>query len=252
MDKAYYYKYFQFEREHWWFKARLKILENYIKNNLYLTNQSKILNVGAATGATSEMLNELGKLNSIEYDKDCLAFVNSKLNLKIDWGNILELDFPDNFFDLVCAFDVVEHVENHKKALKELIRTCKNGGTVLMTVPAHMHLWSDHDLVNHHFRRYTTNEVKNLVKEVPGASVEFISYFNSNLYHLIAVFRKINNFLKGKNKVKNNLKSDFETFKPGLINQILENIFASESEKISRKISFSNGVSIICHIKKDF
>ena len=81
MDKLYYYKYFQFERQHWWFKARQEILESYIAENIGSGVELKILNVGAATGATSEMLMKFGNLTSIEFNRDCIDFANEKLNL---------------------------------------------------------------------------------------------------------------------------------------------------------------------------
>jgi SAM-dependent methyltransferase len=250
VDKEYYYKYYKFEREHWWFKARLKILESYIKNNIIIDKASNILNVGAATGATSEMLFKYGRLTSLEYSKDCIEFTKSKLDIQIDWGNILELNFANDSFDLVCSFDVIEHIEDDYQALAELIRTCKKGGSIIFTVPAHMHLWSDHDLVNHHFRRYNSKDINSLVSSFNNVSIEFLSYFNSKLYIPISLFRRIKNYFKNTITERDNIKSDFESFKPGVMNDFLEFVFASESLRISNKIPFSNGVSIVCHLKK--
>jgi ubiquinone/menaquinone biosynthesis C-methylase UbiE len=250
MDKTYYYKYFQFERQHWWFKARLEILESYLQANVLKTNKLKILNVGAATGATTEMLLKFGEIISVEYDKDCIAFTNEKLNLGIEWGDILDLEFKNETFDLVCAFDVIEHVEDHKQALSELLRVTKPNGAIVLTVPAHMHLWSDHDLVNHHFRRYVIEDIEKLINNCVGGEIEFISYFNSYLYFPISIFRKIKNLFKLKSTKNKELKSDFETFKPSFTNNFLQNIFLYESKSLRKKIPFSNGVSIICHINK--
>lgn len=250
MDKAYYTKYYTFEREHWWFTARLTILDKYISENILSRNNLEILNIGTATGATSEMLSKKGNLVSIEYDKDCIAFTKSKLDIDIRWGDILNLDFAENSFDLVCAFDVIEHVEDHAKAVYEMMRVCKAGGDILITVPAHMHMWSEHDLVNHHYRRYEIDELKTLVNNTPGCNISYISYFNSYFYYPILIARKIKNVITGNLTKKGELKSDFESFKSGTINQIMRNIFAHEKNKIAAKKTFKNGVSLIAHIKK--
>ena len=250
MDKLYYYKYFQFERQHWWFKARQEILESYIAENIGSGVELKILNVGAATGATSEMLMKFGNLTSIEFNRDCIDFANEKLNLGIQWGDILDLNFKDETFDLVCAFDVVEHVEDHQQALKELLRVSKQSGSIVLTVPAHMHLWSNHDLVNHHYRRYDILSMYQLLNSCKGVSVEFISYFNYYLYYPISAFRKFKNLLKGDHSKSKILKSDFESFKPGFTNKMIQYIFLLEKRSLIKKIAFSNGVSIFCHLRK--
>ena len=96
MDKLYYQEYYFLERNHWWFKVREEIL----KDHLYLNipekkNTLKILNIGAATGKTTEMLSNFGEVTSIEYDQDCCEFVNNKTGIKVINASILELPFPD-------------------------------------------------------------------------------------------------------------------------------------------------------------
>ncbi len=251
MDKKYYFKYYDYERFHWWFKARSIILKTYLKNNVISNTNCKILNVGAATGATTEMLSEFGDCTSIEFSKDCISFTNEQLNLNIVWGDVRKLDFLDDFFDVVCVFDVIEHIDDDELALSELLRVTKPNGSVVITVPAHMHLWSDHDLVNHHFRRYNLSELQNLIQKNKVSKIEFISYFNCFLYYPISAFRKVKNIFKSNKKEDVVLKSDFETFSPGaFFNKILFGIFLSEISFLKKRIPLPNGVSLICHLKK--
>jgi 16S rRNA A1518/A1519 N6-dimethyltransferase RsmA/KsgA/DIM1 with predicted DNA glycosylase/AP lyase activity len=78
MEKGYYTYYFNLEREHWWFQARNKIIFSQIEQ-IYQVKKSplNILNVGVATGATSQLLSKFGKVTSVEYDQDCIDFVKS-------------------------------------------------------------------------------------------------------------------------------------------------------------------------------
>ena len=154
MDKKFYQEYYTLEREGWWFKARLSILESYCKDLAVNTN-IKILNVGAATGATSEMLSRYGEVTSLEYDKFCCEFLKVKTGIEAINASLTELPFKNNTYDLICAFDVIEHIEDHEKALDEIYRVLRPHGKYFLTVPAFQSLWSNHDVVNHHYRRYT-------------------------------------------------------------------------------------------------
>ena len=73
MDKTYYKKYYELERTHWWFRVRSNILKDVILK-LKLKDPA-VLNVGAATYRTSEMLYTIGHTTSLEYDEDCCKFV---------------------------------------------------------------------------------------------------------------------------------------------------------------------------------
>lgn len=247
MDKEYYYKYFEFERNHWWFKARAEILKCYINTQIVNASQLKILNVGAATGYTTSWLREFGEVVSVEYDKDCIDFVRNKVDFEIHHGSILDLQYEDKTYDLVCCFDVIEHVEDDRKAVRELCRVCKSSGTVLLTVPANMNLWSEHDIINHHFRRYDRARLEGLFTELPGQA-DFISFFNWRLYPLIYLARKVSVFLS--KTYKETVRSDFETFKTGIFGKVFYLIMVGEKGSLSRKKAKNHGVSILLHWRK--
>ena len=249
MDSNYYIEYFTLERNHWWFKARLNILRSQV-STFSLSPDAKILNIGIATGATSEMLEAFGKVKSSEYDKACFDFVKEKLpQLDIDNGSILELPYADNSYDLVCAFDVIEHVENDALAVSEMLRVCKPGGFVFVTVPAFEFLWSEHDEVNHHFRRYTKRQLKKLFKE--KSEIKFSSYFNFLLFSPIAGFRILSRLLPKKFfRKKNEAGSDFSVYQPGFTQSLFYRIMLSENSLLKRKIGLPFGVSIMIAVKK--
>ena len=255
MELEYYKEYFDLERGHWWFVAREKIIMTQIKlmqtkNNLPKENL-KILNIGCGTGRSSEYLSQFGEVTSLEYDKFCCEFTTAKTGLKIINGSITELPFSDNEFDLVCAFDVIEHVEDHKKGVEEMKRVCKNNGINLITVPAFMNLWGEHDEINHHFRRYSLLEIKNLYKDATGNGSElFSTYFNFFLFTPILLFRKLSNLLKGILKRKGS-GSDFGAVNTGFANNLLMQLMYSENIFLKRRIKLPFGVSILFTWKKE-
>ena len=134
MDRNFLDAYYKMEREHWWFQVREGIILDQIKTVVYENNPLHILNVGAATGRSSEILESFGSVQSIEYDEPSYRFCHENLKMKIDHGSITELPYADASFDVVCAFDVVEHVEDHAAAIANLIRVCKPGGKVFIIV----------------------------------------------------------------------------------------------------------------------
>jgi SAM-dependent methyltransferase len=244
MEKGYYTYYFNLEREHWWFQARNKIIFSQIEQ-IYQVKKSplNILNVGVATGATSQLLSKFGKVTSVEYDQDCIDFVKSKIDIPMIKGDIQNLDFADNTFDLVCALDVVEHVENDQLAAKELSRVCKLGGSMVITVPSFQSLWGEHDIVNHHYRRYRRFELQELFKN--NSELVYSTYFNFWLFLPIWIVR---NFPFKLSREKSG--SDFDLFKYKWLNALFYGILASENLFTSQKIRLPFGVSSLGVWKK--
>lgn len=245
MDRNYYKLYYRLERDHWWFAARGKMLMNHLKNLLAEKTNLKILNVGVATGRTSELLQQFGEVISIEFDEECCAFTNEVVKIPVQQGSILELPFQDNQFDLVCSFDVIEHVEDDHLAASELERVCKHDGIICATVPAFQFLWSQHDVVNHHYRRYTrTNFLKLFHSELI-----YSSYFNFLLFFPIATFRLLTSWIKGNKNTSN--KTDSEIEMNPIINKLMYRVFYLENYFLKNRLRLPVGVSIIATFKKN-
>jgi len=211
-----------------------------------LANNEKpdILNAGAATGATSEMLKKHGKVTSLEYDKDCAVFLEDVLKEPVVNESLTELPFSDNSYDLVCAFDVVEHIEDDYNAAAEIHRVLRENGKVYLTVPAFQFLWTEHDVINHHYRRYTRKSLEKLLLDA-GFQVDYSSYFNSILFIPIFLVRMLFKLLP-KKKSNKGTGSDFEKFNSnGLANKLLYRSVKSEDTFVAKKSRFPFGVSVV-------
>lgn len=246
MDPGYYTKYYHFERSHWWFTVRARIISAIITTRVHPAPDSLILNVGVATGASSEWLQKFGNVVSLENDREACRFLREELKMEVTAGSVTQLPFPDEHFDMVCALDVLEHVDDDSLAMQELKRVMKTGGTLVVTVPAFRFLWSRHDLVNHHRRRYT---LKGLSRKLiaKGYVISYSSYFNSLLFVPIAFYRLLGRF----NTQPKNLRSDFESPLSGnrFLTMIFRSIFGLE-RKMLNHIRLPLGVSIVVVAKK--
>ncbi|NBT14062.1 MAG: class I SAM-dependent methyltransferase, partial [Planctomycetia bacterium] len=176
-----------------------------------------------------------------EYDGDCCRLTRDRTGLEIVEGTVLDLPWEDDSFDAVCAFDVIEHVEDDAGAVAEMKRVCRRGGILFVTVPASPLLWSEHDEINHHFRRYRIGQLESLFK---GCDTLLCSGFNSLLFAPIAVHRVVRRIMDRLSPPRNRpLKSDFSRSQFSALNGLLESLFGLESLWLSQGIGLPWGVS---------
>ncbi len=248
MNDAYVKQYASLERQHWWFRVRRQIILRSIKHTCPRKSiPLHILNVGAAGGASSEWLGDLGHVVSLENDPFFISFLREN-KIEVVEGSADQLPFPDNSFDLVCAFDVLEHVKNDTTAMSEFLRVCKPGGTITVTVPALKMLWSYHDELNGHYRRYSKRSLQLVLDKFPGKTTMEIRFFNFLLFLPVLLARKIANLSSGQ---KISGQSDFTYYKTSsFFNKVLEKIFGLEL-KLPRFLKFPFGVSLVAVMKKD-
>lgn len=196
MKKTEYSRMAHHEKTYWWHLGRLKIITSYLNKHIGDKDGVKILNVGCGTGGTLKTLEKYGKVENVDVSDDAIDFMK-QAGYKVKKVEGIKLPYKDNSFDLVAAFDVLEHIEHDEEALKEWLRVLKPGGYVVMTIPAHQWLWSAHDTSLHHFRRYTTKEVKNKAKNA-GLHPKKVSYAFAFSLPMVVGFRGINKVLGRK------------------------------------------------------
>lgn len=253
MDASYYHDYAKLERSHWWFKARNGIIYQFVKDTIKPNQRKpiKILNVGCGTGRTTELLSQLGEVTSIEYDHETAEFAAESTGLSVEQGDVKSLKFKNEEFDLVCAFDVIEHVDDDVLAVEEMYRVLKKDGKLIITVPACPFLWSEHDEINHHFRRYTKSSLETTFSNSSFNSCEFISYFNFFLFPLVAGYRLISHIIRKKDENKYGAAKDFKFGgKSGWSSDVFERILGSEYFLLKKGLPFPVGVSLIAKLKK--
>ena len=153
--------------EYWWYRARTDLLK--VALGPYLGEPTVTLDVGSADGPSVGWMS--GKHRRVTLDVDPRGLTPGEGVC----GSALALPFADDVFDVVAAFDVVEHCESETRAMSELTRVLVPGGRMLLSVPAYQWAWSDHDVRAGHFRRYTRPRLVSLV-EGAGLTVERATY----------------------------------------------------------------------------
>ena len=236
MDAAYYAEYAAAEDAHWWFVARRRILDR-VLDGLDLPADAAILEAGCGTGGNLAMLARHGRLLAFEIDDGAREVADKRSVTDVAAGALPEpIPFGDECFDLIAMLDVLEHVADDRGALVNLRERLVPGGRLLVTVPAYMFLWSRHDEINHHQRRYTRSALARLMQET-GYDVRHATYFNTLLFPLVFGVRTLNNLL-GRDE-----GSDLAMPSPP-VNKLLTQVFASERHLVPRA-TLPFGVSIL-------
>jgi SAM-dependent methyltransferase len=179
------------EREYWWHIGRLRIIQTYIDKVLGTSTDVQILNIGCGTGGTIDLLEQYGTVDNVDISNEAIKFMKKNGYKRLYKVDDIDLPFKDKSYDLICAFDVLEHIAKESSALKEWYRVLKPGGSLIITVPAYQWLWSNHDVSLEHKRRYTKKRL-GLATTKAGFLVNKSSYAIVFSLPLIIAFRFIN------------------------------------------------------------
>lgn len=235
MERVIYQHMEEFDGKHWWYRARRHILAALIRREVHLPPNAVVLDVGCGSGHNLPMLGEFGTVDAVELDDQARAIAARRLGRPVMNAPLPELDgVPDRHYDLIGAFDVIEHIQDDRGALESIAKKLKPGGTLLMTVPAHQWMWSSHDVLNHHKRRYSKGSLKRLIDGSP-LKLRKVGYFNSLLFP-VAVAQRMASKLRG------NEDADL-ALPPAPLNSALEAVFASERHLVGR-LPFPPGLSL--------
>jgi SAM-dependent methyltransferase len=173
------------EERHWWFIGRRKVLFSLLDELFREGENTRILEAGCGTGANLKILERYGKAVGVDISSEAVRYALSRGCRDVRLMGETRLPFPDRSFDCVISLDVIEHIEDDAGALNEYARVLRPNGTLFLTVPAYRWIWSCHDEVNRHKRRYTRRILLGRLSRA-GFTLERISYFSTFLFPIIA------------------------------------------------------------------
>ncbi|WP_319797364.1 class I SAM-dependent methyltransferase [Nitrobacter sp.] len=231
------------EAGHWWFRSRNAILLWALQTKLHQPFYS-FLEVGCGTGFVLEGIRNrfpAATLYGAEYYEEGLKFARGRVPsasfCQLDATTMTEI----NQYDVIGAFDVIEHIENDALVLKNFARALTPGGVVMISVPQHRWLWSAVDVHACHVRRYIRSE---LWAKVKAADLEpqYVTSFVSLLVPLMWIMRR------KPAGASYDPMAEFEI--PNWQNVILESVMKVELALLKAGIRFPFGGSLLLIARK--
>jgi SAM-dependent methyltransferase len=239
MDRDYERQTHEAEDRHWWYRGRRTVLDGVIAR-FGLPKPARILDAGCGSGRNMVELGHLGAVTGIELSATSVALARARDVGEVIAGSVLEMPFADDSFDLAVSLDVIEHLEDDLAALRELRRAVAPGGVLLVTVPAYQWLWSGHDVINHHHRRYTRRSLQRVAEQAGWTQLR-TTYFNSLLLPAAIALRVLDRV----NRAKTTESSLDLWVPPEPLNWLLERPLALEAALIARGGHIPAGLSLL-------
>jgi SAM-dependent methyltransferase len=225
------------ESRHWWFRGRRRVLAATIRR-LGLKPGAKILELGSGTGGNLALLSAFGQVTAVEMNETARSISAGQAgNAEILAGFLPDsLPLGEQKFDLVCLFDVLEHVEEDAATLEVVRRYLAPGGVAVLTVPAYRALFGPHDVALHHKRRYERAELEAKLRAA-GLAPMRISFINMGLAPLAFVLRWMERTLGRDRAAGTNTP-------PFIVNEVFAAIFGAEAALL-RAVNLPFGLSLM-------
>ena len=208
---------------HWWYRTRREILDGLIGSLPLDKARARLLDIGCGTGGMSLVLSRYGKAVGLDRSLESFQMSQDRPYTHRVVGSAEVLPFADESFDVVCALDVLEHLDDDVAGVREIRRVLKPGCTAVIFVPAFQLLWGHTDEFSHHRRRYTTATLRKTL-EAAGLRVgPPLGYFNMLMF-LPVLAARIAQRLMPKDLAHSIEYAD----KPSPLNEVLARIFQLE------------------------
>lgn len=234
------------EARHWWFVGRRRIIGALLASRFGPRRDLRILDIGCGTGGMIPVLTPYGRLTAVDPAEAALRYCRERYGGQADLARV---DFPrerppGGDYDLITLFDVLEHLDDDASALRAAAGLLRSGGVLLATVPAHAHLWSPHDTINEHRRRYSRRQLRDRIGD-SGLSLERLSFFNFYLYPVVYLARRLRRRLARQG----DRRSDFR-IEQAWLNRGLAALFGSERHLLARW-NLPAGVSLLVVARRE-
>ena len=249
MDAATFAQHAAVEEKHWWFTARRTILRD-VLGQIGGGAGTALLDVGCGTGGNAAAFAAAGyRVLGLDPSADAIGHARRRFpGVAFQQAQTAAVG-RDHLASggIALLADVLEHVEDDRGLLRQVVEVVPPGGSIVITVPADLALWSPHDISFGHFRRYDTRTLAALWRDVP-VEVRLLSPFNARLRPMIAAIRRIR---RGRPATRG---GDLE-IPTGAFNSVLRSIFAGESARLlgaldTGRPAFRRGVSLIAVLRR--
>jgi SAM-dependent methyltransferase len=243
MDRVLERQIHEVEEWHWWYRGRRTVISALVRR-LGLPPGTEMLDAGCGSGRNMVDLARYGTVTGLELADASVHWARNRGIGEVVQGSITAAPFPDDRFDFAVCLDVLEHIDEELQALRELRRIMRPGGTLLVTVPAYQSLWSEHDVINHHKRRYTRATLSAVAREA-GWVPEWTTYFNGTLLPAAAMHRRLSRLRHSVDEPVSDLE-----LTPVRLNSLLQMPLTFEAWVIGRGWRIPAGLSLMTVLRK--
>jgi ubiquinone/menaquinone biosynthesis C-methylase UbiE len=232
----------ELEDRSWWFRSRNRLIEQTVRG--LFPNAASVLEIGCGTGYTLRALRNAlpqAELTGTELFEEGLRVARDRWDrVRLLQADARALPFGSEF-ELVGAFDVLEHIDDDVTALSELRRVVRPRGGLIITVPQHAWLWSAADDYAHHQRRYSRSQLLSRI-QAAGFTVELVTSFVTVPLPAMAISR-----ISARSRRDSQAEFDpWAEFRiPRFLNSALERLAAAERYAIARGASLPVGGSLL-------
>jgi SAM-dependent methyltransferase len=183
----YFAELFRLEAGHFWFEARNQLILKFLAQ--YCGDFNSLLEIGCGTGFVLSGINrQFPKIRVVGSEIHITGLEHA--SKRVPNATFLQMDARQNpyqkEFDVIGAFDVLEHIEEDVEVMKQVNDALRAGGYFLLTVPQHQWLWSQVDEHAHHVRRYSKVELHEKLAATGFKVVRSSSFVSTLLPAMIA------------------------------------------------------------------
>jgi len=244
------------EDRHFWFRSRNKAIAALASQvAARMKNGYRVLEAGCGTGNVLRVLERTcsgGMVVGMDLSPEGLKYARQRTSCSLVCGDINALPFARPF-DVVCLFDVLEHLRDDVGVLGSIHNLMSRGGVLLLAVPAHPSLWSYFDEASHHCRRYEVDELRGKLVST-GYRVEYATYYMASILPLVWLGRRVRS-LKRRNAAADidaarDLASSELRVIP-VVNGLLAFLLSLESKLIDRRRNLRIGTSLLVVARRD-
>ena len=241
----------EIEERHWWFTARRAIIGGLV-GRLNPEGEGVVLDIGCGTGANAAGLSAGGEVVALDPHAEAIAFARARFPGPDFRVGCRPTDVADVLprVRVALLMDVIEHLPDDFAAVSDWLAALPVGAHLVITVPADPTLWSRHDEVFGHYRRYTLDRLERVWTGLP-VTCRLLSCFNARLYPVVKTVRGWRRLRGGTER------GDDFAVGPAVINGSLRRIFGGESGRLLRRLdrggppAYRRGVSLVAVLRRD-